>query len=172
MKIFPLKTCNPTIQKTNLKNTRNPLNLYRMMKMYSMERKENFPRIRAVLNCLDSMFHNCKMRLIKDANGNILASYTYNFRKNPLEEKTMFLDAFVRNRKNPQSKNIINEVYQDMKNIALHKKAKELTLFSKVNDTNLRKKYETLGFQIDNKTYIEKAYFMKVRTDDFLKNQE
>ena len=49
-----------------LKSTRNPIALYKMMKMYSQERKEIFPYIQAILNSIDTMLNNCKMRLIKD----------------------------------------------------------------------------------------------------------
>lgn len=171
MKILPLKNCTPIINKTAFKNTRNPLNLYRMMEMYSMERKEKFPRIQAIINCIDSIFHNCKMRVVKDDKGDILASYTYRFCKNYLDERTMFLDALVRNRKKPESKLFLSEVYEDVKNIALSKKVKELNLFSMAKDVNLRKKYEQLGFKIDEKIYIEKAYLMKVNIDDFIKSK-
>lgn len=74
------------------------------MRMYSKERHEKLPYLKAIFNCIDSMVHNCKMRIIKDNSGEILASYTYCFKKNRLGEKSMFIDALVRNRKKQDSK--------------------------------------------------------------------
>lgn len=160
----------PIIFKSQIKSTKNPINLYKMMRMYSKERHEKLPYLKAIFNCIDSMVHNCKMRIIKDNSGEILASYTYCFKKNRLGEKSMFIDALVRNRKKQDSKNIINKIYQDMKKIAINKNAKELSLYSKANESALRKNYEKLGFQKDEKEYIEGAYLMRVNTNNFINN--
>ena len=152
-----------------LKSTRNPIALYKMMKMYSQERKEIFPYIRAILNSIDTILNNCKMRLIKDKFGNIIAAYTYRLRKNRLGQKSMYIDSLVRNLKKPESKDSMKHIYKDMKDIAQKKKAEEMTLFSGINDTALRNKYESLGFNKDEKTFIYGGYFMKVKTKDFLK---
>ena len=154
-----------------IKNTRNPVELYRMMKMYSTERKESYPIIRAIINSLDIMLANYKMRLAKDNSGKILAAYTYNMRKNRFNEKSMHIDALVRNRKNPESKEIMPEIYNDMKKIANNKNAKELTLFNYATDKGLRANYSKLGFKIDESVYILKAYVMRVKTKDFLNNK-
>lgn len=152
-----------------IKSTRNPYYLYKMMKMYSQERKEIFPYIRAILNSIDTILNNCKMRLIKDEFGNIIGAYTYRLRKNRLGQKSMYIDVLVRNFKIPESKDSMHRIYKDMKDIAQKKKAEEMTLFSGINDTALRHKYESLGFNKDEKTFIYGGYFMKVKTKDFLK---
>ena len=146
-----------------------PMKLYKMMKMYSKERKEHFPRIQAILNSLDTMFSLCRMRVAKDSLGNILAAYTYRFRKNRLGEKSMYIDALVRNFDKQESKNVMPQLYEDMKNIALKKKVKELSLFSAIKDKSLREKYRKLGFVEDHKTFIFGGYFMKTNTENFLK---
>lgn len=168
MKIESFGRLYQPINKIEIKSTRNPVDLYKMMKMYSQERKEIFPWIHAVLNCIDTMLCNCKMRIVKDDCGNLLASYTYKFIKNEFGQKSMYLDALVRNRKRQESKNVINYIYKDMKKIATDKQAKELTLYSKANEKALRRKYEQLGFKNDERNSIEKAYFMRVPTIDFL----
>lgn len=152
---------------TTIKNSRNPVELYKMMKMYSKERKDRFPYFEAALNSLNSILNNCKMRIIKDEFGNLLAAYTYKLRKNRLEQKSMFIDALVRNRTNPQSKQLMTDVYQDMKQIAAKKKAQELTLYSVSNDKALRAKYEKLGFKKDESVQITGGYIMRVKTPDF-----
>lgn len=172
MKIAQYYTINykPINFTSQINSTKNPINLYKMMKMYSKERNEKLPYLKAIFNCIDSMIHNCKMRLIKDDTGKILASYTYWFKKNKLGGKSMFIDVLVRNRKNQTSKNIINNIYQDMKRIAINKKAQELSLYSKANEPALRKNYEKLGFRKDEKEYIEGAYLMRVNINNFINN--
>lgn len=169
MKIQPVKIYSSQNKPFQIKSTRNPLNLYKMMKMYSCERKEIFPWIQAISNSLDTIFKNCKMRIIKDEKGNILASYTYKIRTNRRDKKSMFIDAFVRNRKNPESKELTKELYKDMKNIAIKKNAEELTLYSCVEDYALRRKYESLGFKNDDRVFIEDAFLMRAKTDEFMK---
>lgn len=160
------------IENRQIKSTRNPISLYKMMKIYSQERKEIFPYFQAILNSIDTMLNNCKMRLIKDEFGNIIAAYTYRLRKNRLGQKSMYIDALVRNFKKHESKNSMNHIYKDMKDIAQKKKAEEMTLFSGINDTALRSKYESLGFNKDEKTFIYGGYFMRVKTKDFLKKKQ
>ena len=88
MKVLPATRHFDTTQhRPIIKSTRNPLELYKMMKMYTTERKERFPYLKAFFNCIDSMAFNCKMRVIKDEFGNLLAGYTYRLRKNRLEQK-------------------------------------------------------------------------------------
>ena len=54
--------------------------------------------------------------------------------------------------------------------IAINKNAKELSLYSKANESALRKNYKKLGFQKDEKEYIEGAYLMRVNTNNFINN--
>ena len=159
---------NYTASSVKIKNTRNPIELYRMMKIYSKERKENLPIIRAILNSLDTILSNGKMRLVKDNTGKILAAYTYNLRRNRRDEKSMHIDALVRNRKNPKSKEIMPDIYEDMKQIANNQKAKELTLFNYLKDKKLRANYSKLGFKIDESVKIPQAFVMRVRINEFL----
>lgn len=169
MRICPSVTIKTSSNKVyQLKSTRNPIDLYKMMKMYSKQRKELFPLFRAVVNSLDSMFNNCSMRVIKDDIGNLLAAYTYRFRKNRLEQKSLYIDALVRNFDNLDSKNLIDDVYTDMKNIAHNRNAQELTLFSKADERALRGKYEKLGFIKDEKSNVFGGYIMRVKTEEFL----
>lgn len=170
MKIPAINNAIKLNDKTLIKNTRNPIDLYRMMKMYSQERKENIPFLRALLYSLDSIRYNCKMRIIKDDFGGILASYTYRFRKNSLDQKSMFIDVLVRNFKSLESKNLMGFIYRDMKNIAEKKNVQELTLLSAASDFALRKKYEKLGFKKDESIDIYKGYVMRTKIEDFLKN--
>ena len=156
------------INSTGIKSTRNPVELYKMMKMYSKEREEKLPYLKAIIYCFDSMIYNCTMRLIKDDLGNMLAAYTYRMRKNRLEQKSMYIDALVRNRHNNTSKEVMENIYQDMKSIAESKKAEELTLFSMAKEKDLRKKYEKLGFRKDESVDVEGAYVMRAKIGDFL----
>lgn len=156
--------------KYTLKNTRNPLDLYKMMSLYSHERKESFPHLRVLFYTIDTIFHNCKMRVAKDSFGKIIAAYTYRLRKNRLDEKSFYVDALVRNLQHNESKNLMPVIYRDMKAMAQRKKAKELTLFSGVLDKNLRKKYERLGFQKDERVYVYGGYIMRTKIDKFLQN--
>lgn len=173
MKISPVNI-NPYLSKKvpTIQSTRNPVELFKMMKMYSKERKEKLPFFQAVINSLDSMLNNCKMRIIKDELGNLVAAYTYRLRKNRLSQKSMYIDALVRNRNNKQSKEIMDNVYQDMKNIAKNRKVEELTLFSKATEKDLRKKYEKLGFRKDEKVDVTGAYLMRVKLEEFLSNMK
>lgn len=169
MKILPAtRNFTVTQHRPIIKSTRNPLELYKMMEMYTTERKERFPYLKIFLNCIDSMVFNCKMRIIKDEFGNLLAGYTYRLRKNRLGQKSLYIDALVRNRQNNASKEVMNSVYQDMKNIAESKKAEELTLFSVAKEKDLRKNYEKLGFKKDESVDITGAYVMRAKIWEFL----
>lgn len=157
-------------QEYKIKNSRNPLNYIRMMKLYSKERQESFPNLFAIFNGLDSFLSRCGLRIIKDKNNKILIAYTYKLRKNKLEQKSIFIDALVRDR-NKRTKCLMTSIYNDMKNIAKKKKAEEVTLFSKVLEKNLRSKYEKLGFKIDHKANIPHGYIMRVQLKDFLNSK-
>lgn len=156
---------------TKIKNTRNPIQLYRMMKMYSKERNESFPIIRAILNSLDVMLANYKLRLAKGNDGEIIAAYTYTIRRNRRDEKSMHIDALVRNRNNLYSKEVMPDIYNDMKQVANKKNAEELTLFNYTLDSKLRANYSKLGFKIDESVNIPKAYVMRVKTKNFINKQ-
>lgn len=155
---------------SQIKSTKNPIMLYRMMKLYSKERHEKFPNLEAVVNSIDSMSRMCGMRVLKDKFGNLLAAYTYKIRTNRMSQKSMFIDVLVRNRKNPESKNIMNNIYQDIKDLAIKKEAKEITLFSIAKDRALRSRYEKLGFQKDESVDIDRGYIMRVKVQEFFKN--
>lgn len=154
--------------KYDIKSSKNPVELYKMMKLYSFERKEKYPVLEALLNSLNSILTNCKMRLIKDKTGNLLAAYTFKLRKNRLGKESVYIDALVRNRTEKKSKSLMPYIYQDMKNIALENKAKELTLYSPTSDKALQKNYEKLGFKKDERTWITGGYIMRVNINDFL----
>lgn len=156
------------VKAAQIKSSANPVQLFKMMKMYSKERNEHFPNIQAVLNSLNSILTNCRMRIVKDKSGNLLVAYTYKLRKNRLDEKSMYIDALVRNRSNEQSKTLMKEVYKDMKNIALNKHAEELTLYSVAKESALRSNYEKLGFKKDETVWIKGGYIMRVRINNFL----
>ncbi len=151
-----------------IKSSRNLFEIYRMMKLYSIERGDRFPTYEAIMNSLNSILSNCKIRFIKNEAGKILAAYTYRLRKNKLEEKSLFIDALVRNRQNAESKTLMPKIYQDIKKLAEKKQAKELTLYSVSKDKALRANYEKLGFKKDEKVWITGGYIMRVRTTDFL----
>ena len=62
------------------------------------------------------------------------------------------------------------DIYDDMKKLAIKNNAKEITLFVFARDTKLRKNYESLGFVLDEKSEIPRAYVMRARVDKFLNN--
>lgn len=161
-------TYNPT--KLQIENSKNPADYFRLMKIYSKERNNTFPNITAVVNLIDTLLSGCKLRAVKDEAGNLLAGYTYRFRRNKLEQKSLFIDALARKR-NQNTKQFMPQIYNDMKNIATKKKAEEITLFSVVKDASLRAKYEKLGLQIDPKVDILNAYLMRSPVKKFLSSE-
>jgi len=108
----------------------------------------------------------CGLRTIKDNSNNLLVAYTYRLRKNKLEQKSLYIDALVRNR-SENTKPLMCRIYNDMKNIALKKQAKELTCYSVSSDKALRSKYEKLGFKIDPKVDILHGYIMRCPIKEF-----
>lgn len=156
--------------KLPIKNSRNPADYFKLMKMYSVERQEKFPNISAFIYSLDSILSGCGLRAVKDESGHLLAAYTYRLRKNKLEQKSLYIDALVRDRsKNTQP--LMHRIYSDMKNTAQNKKAEELTCFSVSKDKALRAKYEKLGFRIDPKVDILHAYLMRSPIKNFLNSK-
>lgn len=149
-------------------STKNPVKIFRMMKLYSIERQEKFPRAEAFINTLFAIFSKCKMKAINDNTGHLLASYTYKLRKNRRGENAIYINTLVRNRKNSESKNIMKTIYQDIKQTAENAKAEEITLFSVLKDKKLQSNYETHGFTKDDKVFIPGGYIMRVKTKDFL----
>lgn len=158
------------LTQVKITDSRNPVKLFQMMKLYSNERKDRFINLEALLNSFNSIFTRCKLRFIKDELGNLIAAYTYKLRKNRLNQKSMYIDVLVRDRENLCSKEIMPYIYQDIKQIAKSNNAEELTLFSLANDTALRSNYEQLGFKKDERVWVTGGYVMRVRTNDFLKN--
>lgn len=156
--------------KLQIKNSRNPADYFKLMKMYSVERQENFPNISAFIYSVDSMLSGCSLRAVKDESGNLLAAYTYRLRKNKLEQKSLYIDALVRDR-SKNTKPLMHRIYSDMKNTAQNKKAEELTCFSVSKDKALRAKYEKLGFRIDPKVDILHAYLMRSPIKNFLNSK-
>ena len=153
--------------KLKIKNSKNPADYFKVMKMYSVERKEKFSNILAFIYSIDSLLSGCGLRAIKDECGNILAAYTYRLRKNKLEQKSMYIDSLARDR-SKNTKPLMHRIYSDMKNIAIKKEAEELTCFSVIKDKALRAKYEKLGFKTDPKVDILHAYLMRSPIKNFL----
>ena len=161
---------NSPIKTPYLKNSKNPIKLFQVMKIYTKERRERFVFYHTILNCLNIILTNCKLRIIEDKSKDLIAGYTYKIRKNRRWEKSMYLDTIVRNFENPISKNYMQMVYEDIKKIAQTKKAEEITLFSKSNDEKLQKKYEKLGFQKDAKSFVYGGHIMRAEIKSFLNN--
>lgn len=159
-----------TPYKYKITSSKNPADYFKMMKMYSIERKNKHPNLFAIFNGLDSFLSGCGLRTIKDESGNLLAAYTYKFRKNKLEQKSMFIDALARER-SKNTKPLMHRIYSDMKNLAQKKKAEELTCYSVALDRGLRAKYEKLGFKIDSKVDIPKGYIMRSPITRFLNSK-
>ena len=156
-----------------LNKTFSPVKLYKFYNLYSSERHETFRFINPIIYSLDSIFNNCRYRYIRDETGNLLAGYVYKFRKNLKDEKSLFIDALARNKKlrsDKLTRNLMIEIYDDIKNLAIKNDAKEITLFVFARDTKLRKNYESLGFILDEKSEIPRAYVMRARVDKFLNN--
>ncbi len=167
MKIQTLVYNPPKLQ---IKNSKNPADYFKVMKMYSVERKEKFPNISAFIYSLDSILSGCGLRAVKDECGNLLTAYTYRLRKNKLEQKSMYIDALARDR-SKNTKPIMHQIYSDMKSIAIKKNAEELTCLSAAKDKALRAKYEKLGFKIDPKVDILKGYIMRSPVKNFLNSK-
>lgn len=154
-------------QKLKITTSRNPADYYRLMKLYSKERKDNLVNFRAFINAADSLISRCGLRVIKDEDGSLLAAYTYKLRKNKLEQKSIYIDALARDR-SKNTKSLMPRIYSDMKNIAIKKNASELTCFSVAKDKHLRTMYEKLGFRIDPKVDIFQSYLMRSPVNNFL----
>lgn len=155
-----------------IKRFRSPKNWINYFGVYEKGRgTTSFRYYAAMLHDLaNGFFSNCKLRLIKDEKGNILAGYTYYFRKNKLGEKSMYIDSLARSKSSelgPKSKTLMPKIYEDVKNTALAKKVKELTLFVYAGDNKLRRKYESLGFAEDTKVFVQKLYLLRVRIENF-----
>lgn len=151
-------------------NSKNPVKMYNMMKLYSRERSEKFPCLQALLHTFYAICTKCKLKAVKDNCGKLLAAYTYKLRKNRKGEKSLYINTLVRKRDIKNSKKIMKDLYNDIKVTAQHSDAKELTLFSELKDTKLQENYEKLGFKKDHKVFIHGGYIMRVRTKDFLKD--
>lgn len=154
-----------------VKQNYSPLTLYNFFRLYSNTRHERWRLINPLSYMIDCISRFYKLRVVKDENGKILAGYTYKFRKNRLDEKSMFIDALARNKSqknNSKTKNLMPQIYDDIKKMALKHKAEEITLFVKANDRKVRKNYEKLGFKIDETCDIERAYVMRTRVKNFL----
>ena len=147
--------------------------LYRFFEMYGRGRNEKALHLRTVQNSVSAVTRGCGLRIIEDEKGNILAGYTYKIRKNKLEEKSMYIDGLARNLSDDKkdiTKDLMTQVYEDIKKTALKKKAKEVTLFVYAGENGLKKNYQRLGFYEDAKCNINKVYLMRVRLQDFLNN--
>ena len=169
MRILP-KTHLNIPQNVKLHSSKNPIELFRLMRMYSKERKEKYVYINAIANCINAILTNCRVKVMKDKMNNFIAGYTYRLRKNRMWQKSMYIDALVRNFNHPHSKESMETIYHDIKSTARDKNAEEITLFSLLDDIELRKRYERLGFKKDEKTFINGGYIMRVKTKDFLDN--
>lgn len=145
--------------------------LYDFFDIYSRSRKEVFPKLKTIIYSVDTVFTNTHLRVLENKDGNIIAGYTYKYRKNKLEEKSLYIDGLARNTDNPISKTIMTQVYNDIKNLAIRKKIKEITLFVHAGERRLRDNYHNLGFETDHKCRIEKAYLLRVRVEKFLNNE-
>lgn len=157
----------------SLNKTFSPIKLYKFYNLYSSERHETFRFINPIIYSLDSIFNNCRYRYIGDESGNLLAGYVYKFRKNLRDEKSLFIDALARNKNLKSDKltrNLMIQIYDDIKKLAIKNDAKEITLYVFARDTKLRKNYESLGFILDEKSEIPRAYVMRARVDKFLNN--
>ncbi|HIS37284.1 TPA: hypothetical protein IAC10_11780 [Candidatus Scatousia excrementigallinarum] len=147
--------------------------LYKFFEMYGRGRNEKALHLRTFQDSLSAVTRGCGLRVMEDAEGNLLAGYTYKMRKNKLEEKSMYIDGLARNLsedKKEITKGIMTSVYEDIKQLAQKKKAREITLFVYAGERGLKKNYQRLGFYEDPKCNINKVYLMRVRTKDFINN--
>ena len=156
------------VNKPVVKDSASILDMMKFFDVYISSRKENLSRLRNFEYSMHSFLSNCRVKTFKDANGNFLAGYTYNMRKTTLGKPNMYIDGFARDVNNENSKEIMTDVYTDIKKTAIKNKADELSLFVFAIERKLRKNYENLGFKIDNLINIEKVYFMTVKVDKFL----
>lgn len=154
-------------QKLKITTSRNPVDYFRLYKLYSKERNADLVNFRAFIYSADSLLVRRGLRVIKDEDGSILAGYTYKLRKNKLEQKSIYIEGLARN-KSKNTKSFMHQIYSDMKNIAIKKNAEELTCFSMTTDHALRAKYEKLGFRIDHRVDIVQAYLMRTPVNNFL----
>lgn len=162
------------VDELSVKRFRSPKNWINYFDLY--EKGRGTKSVRYYFSMLQDLASgwcsNCRLKLMKDNNGNILAGYTYKLRKNRLGEKSMYIDSLARSKSknlDVKSKELMPKIYQDIKNTALAKKVKELTLFVYAGDNKLRKKYESLGFAEDIKVYVQKLYLLRVRIENFYK---
>lgn len=157
-----------TINKPVVKDSASGLEMMKFFDVYISSRNENFSWLRNFQYTLHSIMSNCRVKTFKDANGNFLAGYTYKMGKNFLGKPNMYIDGLARDVNNKNSKEIMTDIYTDIKNTAIKNKADELSLLVFAKEKRLRKNYESLGFKIDNLFNIEQVYLMRVKIDEFL----
>lgn len=167
-------TYKPLVQNSQkIKSSHSVKKFFNFFQIYGKGRKELFLNLRAIVDTCSSISNGCGLRIAEDSKGNILAGYTYKIRKNRLEERSMYIDGLARNlsdSKKDVSKNLMTEIYEDMKKTAIKKKVKEITLFVHAGEDGLKSNYKKLGFKEDHRCNIEKVYLMRVRLEDFLNN--
>lgn len=167
-------TYNPAIQNSQtIRSSLSVKKLFNFFQMYGKGRNEKVLNLRAFVDSFSAISNGCGLRIAEDKQGNILAGYTYKIRKNRLEERSMYIDGLARNldeNKKNISKNLMTEIYEDIKKTAIKKKVKEITLFVYAGENGLKRNYQRLGFKEDHRCNIEKVYLMRVRLEDFLNN--
>ena len=161
---------NNTLADLKIVSSRNPIKLFKAMNLYSIERKEKNPLLRALMNSLNVILSNSKFKYIKDLSGNILAAYTYKCRETHSGKKSFYIDTLVRNRAMCHSKFAIIKLYNDMSQTVKEKALDELALFSPLKDKKLKENYYKLGFKNDEKTFVHGGFILRAKPQDFKPN--